>query len=248
MREHGYTLYTVDSMIVEIAIVAFTVAALILLGRPLVKNLAPLLFAERYHVKNESRVLRMRTLLLLAVVPMAAASCSVDTEGARSAVEERFETITIPEDTPAAPSVSDTVAPPALVPLDVSAPATEETAVPATATATEETAVPATAAATEEAATLPLTAKTVTADPDCEDMDSGLTFEDDVNSATIAAPAGMLVSSYCLKGVDPADPNGSVVWYVELDAPVQSLDAVHPLGMKIKHHSFGCVPDPNVEV
>ena len=236
MREHGYTLYTVDSMIVEIAIVAFTVAALILLGRPLVKNLAPLLFAERYHVKNESRVLRMRTLLLLAVVPMAAASCSVDTEGARSAVEERFETITIPEDTPAAPSVSDTVAPPALVPLDVSAPATEETAVPATA------------AATEEAATLPLTAKTVTADPDCEDMDSGLTFEDDVNSATIAAPAGMLVSSYCLKGVDPADPNGSVVWYVELDAPVQSLDAVHPLGMKIKHHSFGCVPDPNVEV
>ena len=238
MREHGYDLYTVDSMIVEIAIVTFTVAALILLGRPLVKNLAPLLFAERYHVMNESRVLRMRTLLLLAVVPMAAASCSVDTEGARSAVEERFETITIPEDTPAAPSVSDTVAPPALVPLDV----------PATATSTEETAVPATATATEETATIPLTAKTVTADPDCEDMDSGLTFEDDVNSATIAAPIGMLVSSYCLKGVDPADPNGSVVWYVELDAPVQSLDAVHPLGMKIKHHSFGCVPDPNVEV
>lgn len=238
MREHGYDLYTVDSMIVEIAIVTFTVAALILLGRPLVKNLAPLLFAERYHVMNESRVLRMRTLLLLAVVPMAAASCSVDTEGARSAVEERFETITIPEDTPAAPPVSDTVAPPALVPLDV----------PATATSTEETAVPATATATEETATIPLTAKTVTADPDCEDMDSGLTFEDDVNSATIAAPIGMLVSSYCLKGVDPADPNGSVVWYVELDAPVQSLDAVHPLGMKIKHHSFGCVPDPNVEV
>ena len=238
MREHGYALYTVDSMIVEIAIVTFTVAALILLGRPLVKNLAPLLFAERYHVMNESRVLRMRTLLLLAVVPMAAASCSVDTEGARSAVEERFETITIPEDTPAAPPVSDTVAPPALVPLDV----------PATATSTEETAVPATATATEETATIPLTAKTVTADPDCEDMDSGLTFEDDVNSATIAAPIGMLVSSYCLKGVDPADPNGSVVWYVELDAPVQSLDAVHPLGMKIKHHSFGCVPDPNVEV
>ena len=238
MREHGYDLYTVDSMIVEIAIVTFTVAALILLGRPLVKNLAPLLFAERYHAMNESRVLRMRTLLLLAVVPMAAASCSVDTEGARSAVEERFETITIPEDTPAAPPVSDTVAPPALVPLDV----------PATATSTEETAVPATATATEETATIPLTAKTVTADPDCEDMDSGLTFEDDVNSATIAAPIGMLVSSYCLKGVDPADPNGSVVWYVELDAPVQSLDAVHPLGMKIKHHSFGCVPDPNVEV
>ena len=238
MREHCYDLYTVDSMIVEIAIVTFTVAALILLGRPLVKNLAPLLFAERYHVMNESRVLRMRTLLLLAVVPMAAASCSVDTEGARSAVEERFETITIPEDTPAAPPVSDTVAPPALVPLDV----------PATATSTEETAVPATATATEETATIPLTAKTVTADPDCEDMDSGLTFEDDVNSATIAAPIGMLVSSYCLKGVDPADPNGSVVWYVELDAPVQSLDAVHPLGMKIKHHSFGCVPDPNVEV
>jgi len=79
-------------------------------------------------------------------------------------------------------------------------------------------------------------------EPDiCAGLDSGkIDTSGDPATVTITAPAGSLITSYCVKAGSSASGGGPV--YVPVEPPAESVTFAHPTGKAVSHYSYSFEP------
>ena len=79
----------------------------------------------------------------------------------------------------------------------------------------------------------------------CDGLDSGkIDTTGDPQTVTMTAPAGNVITGYCIKaGSDQSVPGGAVR-YIIVDPPVGSITVGHPSGKAVSHFSFTYEPVP----
>ena len=77
----------------------------------------------------------------------------------------------------------------------------------------------------------------------CPDLDFPKTdVQGSVTSIVITAPAGNLITGYCVKAGSINNENGPVE--IKVDPPVASLTITYPGGKEISHYSYSYAPIP----
>lgn len=80
----------------------------------------------------------------------------------------------------------------------------------------------------------------------CAGLDSGKhDVVGDHKTVTVTAPAGFVITDYCVKAGSIQQGNGPV--YVQLSEPVESITFGHPSGKDVSHWSVSWVPAPSPE-
>ena len=75
----------------------------------------------------------------------------------------------------------------------------------------------------------------------CDPLDSGkIDVDGEHKTVVLTAPAGKLITGYCVKAGSVKQGNGPK--YFELEEPVASLTIAHPSGKDISHYSYSYAP------